>query len=714
MKTLKLAVTLLVLLTGTMHLQATDRWVCQDCDPLWTNTYSTISAAINAASSGDTIYIHAEEYPIGSESIIEYDEQIMIDKEIVLTCLNRHTSYGWPIVKINSFVSDEIIHITENGAGSEISNLIIKGPTNSLSIYTGDSLFSKDENVGIRMEAEDCLVDNCEITYCNTGIYIDSTTGNVVSNCQIGDRWWLSEDKPPTIDYYYEEYWTDTGGPASTQIIHPGNGFGIVIVAPTWSRIENVDYIDYYKNEIVDCTIRSNRYYGVVLTNGSRAHIAHNVIAWNGNDNGSNTSTTLPVKTGGILSLFTDDQIAANDNKMQSPTILSNSIYGNKGYQIGIITEESDYTHIYNSPVIIANDIGVETNMPIDPSDPEYNFLISCGPTPNVTVTPTPETPPDDPPDAMFCEFDYDYHGSSAILAWNCLNDSTDMKLEVYHPLQKMNLPFNITATPTPSSTSGLPTHTPAPFIPCQMPTGVPWSPTPSPSTPVPTNTHKPDFHALDDYSWSLKSIKKDPMHFGWVDDPSFEPPLYYDWHYKDFNPSQVITPTPTPDPNHTPTPTPDPNSTATPTPTITPFSKCFEGGGFFLYPGSTTSTMSRDIGFADLGYHREKELPTVNQLTSSVNKGKYSIQWMRPEYWPDGSIFSVNDIGGYVILLAEIPSNSNFARPTFYGDPIYVVSNANGWDEIDAPKEVTHFGVYLYDVQGMQSDAVWVEKPEE
>ncbi|MCD4653787.1 right-handed parallel beta-helix repeat-containing protein, partial [bacterium] len=317
---------------------ATDRWVCQECDPLWTNTYGTIEAAILAADPGDTIKIHAEEYPAGSEHIVQYSEHVVIDKQLTITSPSEHVDYGWPVVRISNFDTlNEVVKITLSGAGSEISNLNIWGPVYGGTGYTdctecdSDPIDCMDQRAGIRIEGDDCSVDNCRIIFCMTGIYVESM-GNIISGCQVGDRWW----RKTTLDeYVYEEYWTFFHD--GDDVFNRGNGFGIVQIEPTWEQQSGELYLDRPITEIVDCTIRSNRYYGLVLTNGSHAHVAHNIIAWNG-DQDVIMSQGIPDKTGGILSLFTGAQIQANDNKLQAPTILSNTIYGNKGYQIGIFT----------------------------------------------------------------------------------------------------------------------------------------------------------------------------------------------------------------------------------------------------------------------------------------------------------------------------------------------------------------------------------------
>jgi len=394
----------------TGFVLADNRWVCYDCEQDMNPNYPTISNAISAANSGDTIYIHAEQDPNNPNQILQYSEHVVVDKPLTITSLSEHIDYGWPVIKLDDFnIYNEVVEIPASGAGSEISNLDIHGPVNNNTGCATDPIDCMDQKVGIRIEADDCFIDNCRITFCMTGIYVEST-GNIISDCHVGDRWWV---KPVSGPYCYKEYWSDVFG--GTSIAYPGNGFGIVQVEPTWAQQPNELSLDRPITEIIDCTIRSNRYYGLVLTNGSRAHVAHNIIAWNG-DQGVTISQSIPDKTGGLLSLFTEVQILANDNKLQAPTILSNTIYGNKGYQIGIFTESALHSHIYNSPIIMSNNIGIEDDMPYPPgSYSEYEYLICCGPTPNQTATPTPlpGIPTSLPGPGVFA---YDYHGSGPIL----------------------------------------------------------------------------------------------------------------------------------------------------------------------------------------------------------------------------------------------------------------------------------------------------------
>ncbi|MCD4652658.1 right-handed parallel beta-helix repeat-containing protein, partial [bacterium] len=652
-------------------------------------------AAITAASAGDVIKIHAEEYPEGSEHIIEYNEHVIVNKELTVLSPHKHEYYGWPVIKLSSFTTyDEVIRITEAASDTEISNLIIRGPVDNNTGCPGyDPIDCMDEKVGIRLEAKDCVIDNCKIIFCMTGIYMESTTGNagtgnVISNCRIGDQWWV---KVPPDDYYYQDYWTEYyDGDPLDPIDHPGNGFGIVMVEPDWDQQSGETYTNRHKNEIVDCTIRSNRYYGVVLTNGSRAHIVHNIIAWNG-DFSAVVSADIPDKTGGLLSLFTSSQIFSNSNKLQAPTILSNTIYGNKGHQIGVFTDMDDCRHIYNSPVIIGNTIGIEDDMPVPQGNlNDYEYLISCGPTPDITATPTlaGPTPTATPAPGQFT---YSFHGSGPVLAWNNLHDTSNMGLTIYHPMQRNNKPprqtFTPTMTPTPidfvPTSTPTPTPrqpTPAPFSTESMPTGIPWSPTPTPQVPSPTYTPLPLNYDANSVSWRLKSINANPQHKGWRNDSQEEPPRYYDWHLLDHD---------------------GPNP-----------SDCFNKGGLFLNPGSAQYDSSWDSGFVDLGRHIFSCVPPVNSFGVSKVGFVYHMTWSKPLYWSDGSIFQQSDIGGYVILYGYDNGIGKPGQIEPIGQPVFLSSSCLSYSTGRLPVGTTHLGVYLYDTKGMDSLITWKPKP--
>ncbi|MBN1296195.1 right-handed parallel beta-helix repeat-containing protein [bacterium] len=673
---------------------AEDRWVCQECIVGMFPHYDTIYDAIQAADPGDVIKIHAERTLYNPDEIYVYveNEPLIIDKSLTIIAPTQYQN-KWPVVTIPTFsMDDDVITIAESGAGSVISNLEIRGPMNNNTEISGVyPIDCMDQRVGIRLEANDCLIDNCRITFCMTGIYLASTigtggTGNIISNCTIGDRWWY---KPSSGDHEYEEYWTTSHD--LTPIAYPGNGFGIVMVEPTWNRVSGEVYLNRSPNQVVDCIVRSNRYYGIVLTNGSQAQIAHNIIAWNGDMN-PEVSADIPDETGGLLSLFTADQIQNNDNQIQAPIILSNAIYGNKGYQVGIMTESDSLYHIYNSPILIANTIGIEMGLPFVPEingvEDNYRYLVCCGPTPSITATPTaiPGNPTNTP--RVPGEFDYDYHGSGPVIAWNNLHDRSEMDLGIYHPLQRNNVPPRHTFTPTPSQSypTSIPTSPPStsiPFVSTFSPTPIPWSPSPTPVTPMPTFSPAPMPYDIDSPAWVFRGITANPRHDGWKEDPNRVPPRYYDWHIRDF-------------------------TTSTP-------SQCFEKGGLILNPGSTRTDTSRDTGCVDMGRHIDGMVPTIESFTATHIGSEYLLEWEQPVNRPDGSVFDLSDVGGYVILCGFDSGPGSFTGGmTIIGEPVFLPAyeTSHMLSEMSVGK-ITHLGIYIYDVFGMESAVTWVEKPE-
>ncbi|MCD4653666.1 right-handed parallel beta-helix repeat-containing protein, partial [bacterium] len=624
---------------------------------------------------------------------------ILLDKQIVLTCDNPHSAIGYPVIT-TSFVSEqEIIRITPAGSGTVIRNLEIWGPNSDNTTCSNYPIDHFLEKAGIRIEADDCCIENCRIIRCMTGIIIGDQShntgqGNSISGCKIGDRFVQGLET--------EEYWTTD--PLSTGEIYPGNGFGIVAVEPGWSAPTS-GYESIIPTEIVDCEIRSNRYYGVVLTNASKAQVNHNIIAFNG-DWSISISDTIPDKSGGILSLFTAAQIddPTNDNELQSPMIRSNNIYGNKGYQIGVFTGHDSYRTMYNSPVIMSNNIGTEENMPPITSLDQYNFLICCGPTPLFTATPAPTVTPTgmyqpDPTatSAPPGSFSYNYHGSGPIFAWNNYNDITYKGVRgMYHPMQKKTVPDSVVFSPTPDPFTPTPSPPPTsyPSTPTGLPvgatpTGIPWTPAP---TPASTYTPAPGFYKISSHSWEILGQKGDPCFVGWVT-PTPEGPPRFDWHLRDHDMS--------PTPQHV-------------------ASNSFNHGGFKLSPGSTMSTMWPDTGFVDMGRHISEIMPTVENLSVTYRQFDLILTWNIPSHYPDGSILDPYDVGGNIVYWGEEEQVSQggfgiktpITQITIIGNPIYLDGLTTMYEPEQVPSNATHMGVNIYSVLGTESGLVWAEIP--
>ena len=701
--------------------------VCQDCNI--PGAFTTINDALAAADDGDTINIWGESDNQEPPQIIEYEEHLVINKEITLTCDNPDPDLGYPIITHSFTVEEghplppgEIIRIEPGGANTVIKHLNIRGPAEGLVTNCGGSPASNPmscmgHRIGIRIEADNCTIQDVHITRCMTGIYMTGT-GNYINGNYIGDWYW----KPGFQNPYHglEAYWSYTNN--SEPIDHPGNGFGIVAEEPVWSA-EGQQYESRLHNKISDNIIRSNRYWGVVLTNGSRAEIAHNIIAWNGDYSVANDWTSIPDKSGGLLSLFTADQITNNDNKLQAPIIRSNNIYGNKGYQIGVFTSapgigDERCKQIYNSPVIMSNNIGIETEMqPLNP-DGEYDFLICAGPTPIRTCTPMPTptfTPPTDStnvpeptipttptrtptPSPEPCDPDYPYYGSGPIFAWNNYHDPTDgHQRRMYHPMQYDRWPspvYVFTATPYPTPTPSFPTSTPTPAPPTHTPK-FESKPTALPINPVtPVATHGPGYYQMNAPNWEIPGMKEDPRFVGW-NTPTPGYPPEFDWHLRD----------------HSSTPE-------------RPASNCFNRGGISLNPGTTRSDGQWDSGFVDMGRHvNERVSPVENLAIDWCNEHEPCVllTWDAPLYYPDGSLFHFHDIGGYIVHFGATKSAGNapgastihqVVKP--FLNPIFLDASTTEFSihYNQIPRDATHLGVVIYTVRRAPSHILWIRIP--
>jgi hypothetical protein len=679
-----------------MTVGVSAQWdVCQDC-PV-EDAFTTITAAIAAAQPGDTINIWGEEvHPPGSEIIYEYEEHLEITKQITLTCDNPHSTLGYPIITLPLDSDDDIIHIKPGGDGTVIQHLTIRGPRTGQITYCGtlgpppstqNPLLCADKKVGIRITADDCYIHDCYLTRCMTGIYIWGK-GNVVSHSLIGNLYWGGGDPEETR----EEYWSLTNN--SEPIDHPGNGFGVVVKDVVWTAPPEEMYGNRLPNELVDNVIQSNRYWGVVLTNGSRAQVAHNVIAFNGDYSVEQDWDAIPDKSGGLMSLFTYDQITDvnNDNKLQCPVIRSNNIYGNKGYQIGVFTGapgqgDDRCKHIYNSPVIMSNNIGVEDGMPPVMTPGQYDFLICAGPTPVRT--------PSDPPEP--CDPDYDYYGSGPIFAWNNYHDPTEgHQRRMYHPMQQKRWPSPVCTktpkppTPTPGPPTPTPTITSIPTLyPYPTPVDTPTAPTPTQGSPVPV------YYEMDNTAWAIPGMRDNPHFVGWVTPTPFGPPEY-DWHLRDY---------PIVDPEATGTP---PESTITP-------SQCYNKGGIDLNPGATRDDDALDTGFIDMGRHIRKLVPQVENMDITVNLPNYTLTWSNPLYTFDGSLFPFHEIGGYVICWGEVEKEPPDLVVKIVGHPNYCETDDTPsftFSVMHIPQGATYVGVMIYDTGFNYSRIKWIPIP--
>ncbi len=607
--------------------------------------YHTINAALAAADPGDTLLIHWE-----SETLSTYLEHVEITKNITLTSTWTPGSDPdeRPTIQCSLSSYDDVILIQSENV--TVSNLRIR-TTSLIPAATGDETAMEDQ-AGIRVQSNNCTISHCAVTCCRVGIRLEGTLNVDVDSCVVGrltsQRW-----------------------EAPTSNAHDGNFFGIVQVEP--ARTASAYPVGTYKsNRITNCTIARNRFYGVVLRGGSMATVHNNLIVWNG------TNTQIPSSSnhygdGGILCLFTSGEMTGTDVEMQSPMITSNTIYGNDGFQVCVLTLDPgrEPRQIANAPILMSNIIGPDTltystaETPIPTSAP--NWLISC--TSESTTAATPQ------------------HGSAPIMAFNNLyrpNASGSERMYFAHP-----------GNPTP--TPGAPTSTPAPTR-TPTPTGTQYTPSYTFSTPssydtpthgpthaaiptrTPTPSGSPTFtptagpYKMDAATWSTKNVLGDPRFVGGDSVENF------DFHLRD--PVFQMTPTPN-----------DPRSV------------CYDTGGFRLNPGITQENLSPDIGQVDIGAHFVPNVPSVSSMGCSVSGGQQGvlITWVNPTRYADNSLFS--DHAGNILYCAYFDS-----KPETTILSQVILDPCQSYTVFEPPRDTNKIGVRVFNTAGAQSPIMWVD----
>ncbi len=658
--------------TPTATSTPTDiKYVCQNCS--LQPHYSTINTALGYANTGDTIQIIWESLQDST-----YTENLLIDKRITLT--SDGTGDDLPVIQADinfpAGNADPIIEVTANQVF--ITHLKIR---NNDPYYSGSSPPSPsssdeiimDREVGILINATGCTVYNCEVTRCRVGILLDPDNvtqwHNVIESCRIGG---IKDGANP---YWYFPYST---------YIHDGNFFGIVHIAPDRAAADMTD--KYFPDEIINCTIQGNRVYGVVLRNGSQAFVTNNLIIWNGTADA--LSNNQHYGDGGLLSLFTSAELTpvpdSDEVDVQSPKIYSNTIFGNNGYQVCVVSENTDFRDISNIPVIMNNNIGPNPFYEGSPT-PEAGFphLVSCMSESTYSAT-VPQ------------------YGSAPILAFNNIYrewPETDKSRRNYyqHPLEAPTPgPTDTpavppTSTPVPPNTwtpqpPGTP-FPPTPDIPTYTPT-VPDAYTPIPASPAPTPfdyTPPPTPTGLDyqinaeNGSWQIADAHHSHGFMGGTE------PSEFDFHLS------------------------NPEFQPTPTVTASPRSACLNAGPFDLQPGQTRETPVPDTGWVDMGRHIKPDVPPVENMAIVYGLNPVPVIWDLPTHYSDDRLF--DDIQGNILHWGRVLVRNGPIIPVGY--PVYIpLCERILISSEDIPPSANRIGIAVYNNRGESSPTEWKLSP--
>ena len=234
--------------------------------------YTSIKDAIDAATSGSTIYVKNGKYP----------EVITIDKKLTLTGESKEETIINPVSKKNKYAvllssSQSTIKgftITNDGPGLYTSAIRITANRNNIidcniqdtpvgitvwSSYNviDDCFFSGCEDEGIALiGSTNFKCDNNEITNCIfydncDGIELQLSSGNTISDCEFYDN-------------------THSGIDA----IRNSNDRNVISNCEIYNnKVHGVYFVSSDNNQIIDCEIYDNRMEDVVFNKNSNNNI---------------------------------------------------------------------------------------------------------------------------------------------------------------------------------------------------------------------------------------------------------------------------------------------------------------------------------------------------------------------------------------------------------------------------------------------------------
>jgi parallel beta-helix repeat protein len=290
MKKIKKRIIQASILTGCLFLALIPNGVSTEIAPTVKSTitvdnegdgdYTTIQAAINSASNGDTIEVYSGVYPENVILNVEGIALIGINME-----LGTGTDTGYPV--IDGGGSDDVLTIQRD------DGVIFEDAVVSYFMITGTGTTS---DAGIRIYlARDIEISYNEIYECNIGMFIDSVdTCEIKFNTIEDNRWGITMvncDHNQIIE----------------NIIHYNNRSGI--------KLENCP-----DNSISLNTIQKNAQIGLFLKYSYRNRIQQNDFIDNGEENEDPTKRRTHVA-------FTNGQNSFSDNHW-SPHKVVNGIPG--------------------------------------------------------------------------------------------------------------------------------------------------------------------------------------------------------------------------------------------------------------------------------------------------------------------------------------------------------------------------------------------------
>ena len=323
-----------------------DRWVPATLHVGSNETYTTIMAAVNAASSGDRILIDSG----------TYQEQVLVNKNIELkgqgnsVHIKAPTNLGTPTASN----PDAIVRVTGTGVSAKINHLTIEGASSSgtpnllYGIRVDGGAFaeiknntitkiidSSDSSQGVAIDVghggngqsgsdgsgsqvgRADIENNTISNYQRAGIVVDNigSRADIENNCIFASSSFVSDSQTGVQVSYGAA--ADIENNSISGNFNDTDGCGVLLVSPGAYQLSNCDndagdyFITIVKNNsitgndygifgssvvstlsgqpasanIKDNWLACNTYVGMEFDNSSNLYVKNNAASWNGSDN---------------------------------------------------------------------------------------------------------------------------------------------------------------------------------------------------------------------------------------------------------------------------------------------------------------------------------------------------------------------------------------------------------------------------------------------
>ncbi|MBC7081431.1 MAG: right-handed parallel beta-helix repeat-containing protein [Thermoplasmatales archaeon] len=304
--------------------------------------YPTIQQAIDNASNGDIIKVNTTAEP--------YRENIVVNKEISLVgdpVIDAMGGIGIKIEANNTLV--ENFTIFNGSIGIQVYNAsftIVNVTINNCTIYNCE--------YGIEFyEVNESLINNTQLNNTSCGIGLSSSNYNTITNNNVSNN---------SDGISLSSSWDNN---ITNNIVSNNSWYGIYLVFSDYNNITNNNVVSNNDdgislsssnyNTITNNIVSDNRWYGIRLSSSNNNNITNNNVVSNNDDGISLSSSNYNTITNNIVSdnrWYGIRLSSSNNNNITNNNVVSNN-------DDGISLASSNNNNITNNNVVSNNDDGI-------------------------------------------------------------------------------------------------------------------------------------------------------------------------------------------------------------------------------------------------------------------------------------------------------------------------------------------------------------------